>query len=194
MRHDLTIAGPAFRLRPVTDVDAPFVLELRGNSKLNRYLHPITQCLNDQLDWLTRYYDRLHDYYFIVERQDSGGAEGLISIYDIDSQAACGEWGRWILKPRSLAAAESALLIYRCAFEKLALERVVCRTVADNAPVVSFHDSCGITTKRLLPGYFDLNGIRVDAIEHQVSTRTWNEISPKLELMAQRTARILRRG
>lgn len=194
MRHDLTIAGPAFRLRPVTDVDAPFVLELRSNSKLNRYLHAITQRLDDQLEWLARYYDRLGEYYFVIERRDCGAAEGLISLYDIDLQAACGEWGRWILKPGSLAAAESAWLIYRCAFEQLALESVLCRTVAENVSVVSFHDSCGIATKRLLPGYFDLNGIRVDAVEHQVTSRTWGEIGSKLEKLAERTARIMHRG
>jgi RimJ/RimL family protein N-acetyltransferase len=194
MRHNLTLAGPAFRLRPIGDEDASLVLQLRGNIKLIRYLHPVSGHLDDQLAWLARYYERSGDYYFVVERQDSMTAEGLISLYDIDSLAACGEWGRWILKPGSLAAAESAWLIYRCAFELLGLERVYCHTVADNAPVVSFHDSCGITNKRLLPGYFNLADKRVDAVEHLVTRIVWHEIGPRLEALAQQAARIIQRG
>jgi len=171
MRHDLTLAGPAFRLRPIADADARLVLELRGNTKLNRYLHSTSERLDDQLAWFASYYERPGDYYFVVERQDSGAAEGVISVYDIDFHASCGEWGRWILTPGSLAAVESAWLIYRCAFEQLGLERAFCRTRVDNGPVVSFHDSCGITARRLLPGHFELGGKLVDAMEHEVTAQ-----------------------
>ena len=54
MRHDLSIAGPAFRLRPVVDADADFILALRGNPALNRFLHSTSARLSDQLDWLAR--------------------------------------------------------------------------------------------------------------------------------------------
>jgi hypothetical protein len=104
---------------------------------------------------------------------------------------ACGEWGRWIVKPGSLAAVESAWLIYRCAFEQLKLLRVYCRTAAENKKVVSFHDSCGITDRRILAGHFELNGRRMDAIEHQLASQTWSEIGPRLEKMAQLIARRL---
>ena len=193
MRHSLTLTGPAFRLRPITDADAPLVLALRGNAKLNRYLHATSQNLDDQLAWFARYYERPGDYYFVVERQDSGASEGLISLYNIDPEATCGEWGRWILRPGSLASVESAWLIYRCAFEQLGLERVYSRTVADNKPVISFHDSCGITDKRLLPNYFELGGKRVDAVEHQVTKLIWEMIGSQLEKLAQRTAQIVQR-
>lgn len=191
MRHDLVVDGVAFRLRPIGDADAPLVVALRGNPALNRYLHATSSSLADQLAWFARYYERPGDYYFVVEQLESGMAEGMISIYDIDSQSRCGEWGRWILKAGSLAAVESAWLIYRCAFERLGLERVCSRTVAENAPVVSFHDSCGITARRVLPGHFELDGRRVDAVEHEVSRQAWSEISPRLERLAWLTARRL---
>lgn len=194
MRHDLTVAGPAFRLRPITDADAPLVLELRSDTKRNRYLHPIPPRLDDQLAWFARYYERPGDYYFVVERQDSGAAEGVISLYDVDLKAGCGEWGRWILRPGSLAAVESAWLIYRCAFEQLGLKRVFCRTVADNVSVVSFHDSCGITEKRLLPSHFNLGGKPTDAVEHEVTREAWSAINLRLQKLAELAARKLRRG
>lgn len=194
MRHDLRLEGPAFRLRPITDADAPLIIELRGDTARSGFLHPISLRLEDQLAWLAGYYERPDDYYFVVERQDTGAPEGLISLYDIDPQAGSGEWGRWILKPDSLAAAESAWLIYRCAFEKLGLQRVYSRTVAENLRVVSFHDSCGITAKRLLPNHFDLDGRRVDAIEHSVTREKWDEINPRLEKIVGLAARRILRG
>jgi RimJ/RimL family protein N-acetyltransferase len=194
MRHDLTLAGPAFRLRPITDADAPLVLELRSDTRRNRYLHPIPPRLDDQLAWFARYYERPGDYYFVVERQDSGAAEGVISLYDVDLKAGCGEWGRWILRPGSLAAVESAWLIYRCAFEQLGLKRVFCHTVADNVSVVSFHDSCGITEKRLLPNHFNLGGRPADAVEHEVTREAWSAINLRLQKLAELAARKLRRG
>jgi RimJ/RimL family protein N-acetyltransferase len=194
MRHELTLAGPAFRLRPIADDDGPLVLALRGNPELNRYLHAISPRLEDQLAWFARYYERPGEYYFVVERQDSGSAEGVISLYDIEVHTASGEWGRWILRPGSLAAVESAWLIYRCAFEQLGLHRVFCRTVADNAPIISFHDSCGIAVRRLLPRHFELRGKLVDVVEHQVDFRSWGEIGHRLEKLAHLTARRLQRG
>lgn len=194
MRHNLTLAGPAFRLRPIGDADAQLVLELRCNAHLNRFLHATSTSLEDQLIWLARYYQRPGDFYFVVERLKTGAPEGVISVYDIDFETNSGEWGRWILKPSSLAAVESAWLIYRYSFEQLKLSQVYCRTVADNQPVVSFHDSCGIPQRRLLPGHFKLGGRRVDAVEHVMDRLAWTEISPRLEKLAQLTARRLQRG
>jgi RimJ/RimL family protein N-acetyltransferase len=194
MRHNIILAGLAFRLRPIADADAPLVLELRGDATRNQHIHATSQIIEDQLAWFARYYERPGDYYFVIERLDTGVPDGVISIYDIDDKSACGEWGRWIVKPGSLAAVESAWLIYRCAFEQLGLERVYCRTVADNQQVVSFHDSCGITDRRLLPGQFEIGGKHVDAVEHQVTRQAWSEFGPRLKRLAELTARRVQRG
>ena len=193
MRHDLTIEGYAFRLRPIADGDAEMVIELRSDPALNRYLHVSSNRVEDQLAWFAAYYDRPGDYYFVIERCSNGMPEGVIALYDIDNDARRGEWGRWILKPGSLAAIESAWLIYRVGFDMLGLQNVYCRTVADNAKVVSFHDSCGITARRLLPQHFDLGGRRHDAIEHQVDREGWERIRPRLEMLARQTARRVER-
>jgi RimJ/RimL family protein N-acetyltransferase len=194
MRHEFTLEGPAFRLRPIGDADAPFVVKLRNTPELSRYIHRISDRVTDQLVWFAKYYERPDDYYFVLERLDTGAAEGVISVYDIDSESRSGEWGRWILRPGSLAAVESAWLIYRCSFERIGLDRVYCRTVAENQAVVSFHDSCGITQRRLLPGHFHLDGKDLDAVEHEISRQTWDEIGPKMQRLAELTARRVRRG
>lgn len=194
MKHDLILEGPAFRLRPVVDADSPFVIGLRRNSSLNRYLHETSPNLESQLMWMSQYYERTNDYYFVVERRATGASEGLVSLYNVDTQAATGEWGRWILKSNSLAAVESTWLIYRCGFEKLNLKSVYCRTVAENEKAVSFHDSCGITTRRVLDDYFEFGGNRLDAVEHEVSYDSWAIIGPRLEKLALLTSRRLLNG
>lgn len=194
MRHDLTSEGIAFKIRPVREDDAEFIISLRNNPDLNQYLHQTSNQVSDQIEWLRKYFERAGDYYFVIERQETGAAEGLISIYDVDESQRIAEWGRWILKPKSLAAVESAMLIYQVAFNSLNLKTVFCRTVADNKSVVSFHDSCGIPDKKLLPDHFSLNGRSLDAVEHRVDFNTYQKMKPKLETLARATARMMSRG
>lgn len=191
MRHELVIEGPAFRLRPVGDDDAAFILGLRNDPELGRFLHPTQGGLAGQQAWLDSYYAQPGDYYFVVERRNNGAAEGVVSIYDIKAER--GEWGRWILQAKSPAAIESAWLTYRCAFETLGLESVYCRTVATNRSVVSFHDSCGIGKRRILERHFDLGGEKVDAVEHEVSHLDWPTLNARLGVLATLTARRLQR-
>lgn len=191
MRHELTLEGAAYRLRPICDEDAAFVISLRNDPSLNRFLHKSSQNLEDQLAWLSSYYERNNDCYFVIERKNGGMPEGVISLYDIDYVSRSAEWGRWILRPGSSAAVESAWLIYRCAFEQLELQEVYCRTVAENKGVVSFHDSCGITKRSLLPSHFNLNGCNFDAVEHRVDQAGWALLGPRLKDLAQRIARRL---
>lgn len=193
MKHEITLEGVGFRLRPIRDEDASFVLKLRNNPELNRFLHATSQKLDDQLAWFASYYSRPNDYYFVVERLIDGIAEGVISLYDINEAIGEGEWGRWILREGSLAAIESTWLIYRFAFEILELNQVYCRTVADNQSVVSFHDSTGITDRKLLPDYFQLKGRTVDAVQHSIDRIGWAQIEPRLKQLSQLTARRLQR-
>jgi RimJ/RimL family protein N-acetyltransferase len=194
MRHDLTLDGHAFRLRPITDADAGFVLGLRQDAGLNRYLHPTSPILTDQLTWLREYYDRPRDYYFVIERRVTGSSEGVIALYDIDISGKAGEWGRWILRRGSLAAVESAFLIYVCGLERLALSSMFCRTVAANHATISFHDSCGVPRTGVLRRHFQFDGQSVDAVEHRMTREVWTETRPVLERMAYRTSRKLRNG
>lgn len=192
MRHEITLTGPAFRIRPVCDSDAEFILSLRTDSALTQYLHATSSDLSQQLEWLSRYYDRNGDYYFVVEGLDTSKSEGLVSIYDINETSECGEWGRWILRHNSLAAIESSMLIYRCAFEILNLKSLCSYTVRDNQSVVSFHDSCGIRDSTVISGYFTFDGKKRDAVRHIINRTDWPEISKQLEHLSTMVSRKIR--
>lgn len=184
MDHDIHIEGNAFQIRPVCDDDAGFIVALRTAPSLSRFINPGAQTVEAQLSWLDSYYKRPGDYYFILVRQANGLPEGLVSIYDETQDGKSAEWGRWVIHPSSFGATESALLIYRCAFEHLGLERIYCRTLAKNDKAISFHDACGLSSRRELHGYATLGGQVHDAIEHTLYRSDWSAVVARLERRA----------
>jgi RimJ/RimL family protein N-acetyltransferase len=192
MRHDFRLQGFTFGLRPVELSDAEFIVELRTNDlERTRYLHPIPPEVQKQREWIEHYFARENDYYWVIERLASHQQEGLAGIYDLNSVERTAEWGRWVLRPGSLAAAESALLIYRVAFECLKLKSVHCLTVADNQRVVSFHDSCGLSRAEILKAHFKLGETSLDVVRHILMQQEWETVRNRLAAHAQRIARRL---
>lgn len=190
MKHNYKLSESIFQMRPINNNDAEFTLMLRNDSNLNHYLNKTSNKISDQIAWLENYYKKNDDFYFVIERIKNKRQEGLIALYDIDFKNNTAEWGRWILRTESMAAIESALMIYKFAFEELKLEKIYSRTVSLNKKIVSFHDSCGITSKKVLKDYFELDGKKVDSIEHTVDKTTYSDVVNKLEklsnLMAKR--------
>jgi len=193
MRHDIRISGHAFALRPIERADAGLIVELRSDDERARYLHRIPLDVAQQARYLERYFERPGDYYFVVERiaGGTGQPEGLIGIYDVASDPARAEWGRWFLRKGSLAAVESAWLIYRVAFERLKLSEVYCHTLTDNVEVLSFHDRVGLARRHRLQGLVELDGRAHDVIEHVLVREQWPPVSAELEGLAVRLARRL---
>lgn len=189
MRHELRIEGFAFRLRPVALDDAQFIVDVRTHEQRSRYLHHTSRDVEEQTKWLKCYLEREGEYYFVIERRLPIRKEGLVVINNFSDSPRSAEWGRWVLVPGSLAAAESALLVYRTAFDVLALDEVFCRTIAENSAVVSFHDSSGLLRRAVMEDYFDLGGPRYAAIEHVLTRERWPVVSETLTTHALRVAR-----
>jgi RimJ/RimL family protein N-acetyltransferase len=194
VRHDLRLDGRAFRLRPIDLGDAGLVVALRTDPLAAGRLHPVSGSEADQVDWLTRYLLRPGDWYWIVESRFDDAPEGTVGLYDLDEATGAAEWGRWILRPGSLAAAESALLLYRIAFEHLGLNEVCCRTVATNAAVVSFHDRAGLVRAGTEIGAFRFGETRVDAVKHRLRRENWPATRDVLESRAAQAAELAERG
>ncbi|MFL5339445.1 MAG: GNAT family N-acetyltransferase [Gemmataceae bacterium] len=185
MGHDIHLAGHAFALRPIRLSDAALVVELRADADRTRHLNSITQTVTAQEAYLAAYLTRENDYYFVIEDRATGRAEGLIGLYGVDPQAGRGEAGRWILRHGSLAAVESALLIYRVAFERLQLDEVLCLTTTDNTRVVSFHDSCGLERRNVRPRDVQIGERWCDRQEHVLTRQHWPTVAAKLDRLAQ---------
>ena len=179
-RHALRRNGERFGLRPVADEDADFIHGLRTDPELSRYIHTTPPDPAAQRAWLATYYERPDDYYFCVIDEVTAEREGAISLNDVDHAAGTAEMGRWILRRGSLAAAESALLVYAIGFEDLALDRVYCRTVSANKAVVSFHRSCGLRvtdeSRQVI-----LAGVTYGVTEQSVDRANWPEVAARLK-------------
>lgn len=191
MQHSICKDGFRFRLRPAVLSDSEFIVELRADPDRNAFIHPIKGGVESQRAWFASYETREGDYYFIIEDRVTGEPHGTVAVYDIDASRMEGEWGRWVLKPGSMAATESVWLTYRVAFEDLSMRRLYCRTVADNAKVVSFHDSCGLKRARELPDHFVLGGASYGAVEHELLPQDWADVGARLSRMAERLAQRL---
>jgi len=166
--------GNAFRLRPVKMEDAAFILELRADRERSRYLHRVSSDINGQKRWMAAYFERPRDYYFIIENRETGEREGTAGIVG-------NEWGRWIVRAGSLAALESACLIYRVGFEVLGLDSMLCRTITENTAAVEFHRSFNLEEVRTLPRYFELDGRLLDAVEMRLTRAQWAAIRGGVE-------------
>jgi RimJ/RimL family protein N-acetyltransferase len=191
VRHSITLSCVRYRLRPVTVEDAPFIVALRTDPLLNRFVHEISPRVEDQVAWIEHYFLRAGDYYFIIEDADSGKPHGTIGIYDVVENAAGAEWGRWILKRGSVAALESAWLIYEVGFARLQLASLYCRTLAENPRGISFHDSFGASRVGVLEHHFLVRGKPKSAIEHRVKAPEWPALRARhfstVSLFARRT-------
>ena len=189
MRHGHQIEGDAFRLRPIEDRDAEFILELRASGERARYLNAVSPSLEAQLKWLEAYYRRENDYYFVIERNNDQRREGLIALYDVDPEAGEAEWGRWIISPASMSALESVILIMDFAFARLDLKRVYSFTLSDNTPVNSFHESCGFRKVLVQPDRFMIAGEPRDAVKHECVASDWSTLRQDLRVRSERIAR-----
>jgi len=172
-------------LRPADEGDCDFIVALRNDPALGRFIQRGATTVDEQQAWMREYYARPGDYLFVVERRE-GRAEGMVGLYDVKNGEA--EWGRWVLRRGSLAAVESALGIYKAGFELLNLDRIYCRTVADNVHVLSFHDSCGLhRTSRQVPRV-RIGAQSFEMVEHELAGSRWPSVRARLDKQAARIA------
>ena len=168
MGHSISLACVRYRLRPVTLEDAAFIVALRSDPLLNRYLHEISPRVEDQVGWLQRYFARPMIIILSSRMRILVKRHGAIGIYDVEENTAGAQWGRWILKHGSMAALESAWLICEAGFSRLRLASLSSRTLVENPRVVSFHDSFGASRVAVLEDHFLVGGERKSAIEHRI--------------------------
>jgi RimJ/RimL family protein N-acetyltransferase len=192
VRHDIVLEGPAFRLRPVRLDDADDILRLRRDPSRSRFIHETDPSPDAQRRWLETYFDRDGDYYWAVERRSDASTEGFVGIYDVAGDTA--EWGRWVLRQGSLAAPESAWLMYEAGFGRLGLRTILLRVLEENSAVLAFHDRYGAEHTRVLPAYARIDGVDHDAVEALMTPELWAAGGPLLLDMAERAAGLLDRA
>jgi len=90
--------GCYFRL--VELEDAEFILSLRNDPALSKYLNKTSSKLEDQISWLKEYKKREQkgeDFYIITMSEDGKTRYGLNRLYDITNEVY--EFGSWLYSP-----------------------------------------------------------------------------------------------
>lgn len=179
-----------FKLRPVRESDASDIIKLRrapGNAK---YINKTSENIDAQINYIRTTNNKTDDHFFAVENRSTAEFFGTVAIYDIKvvNGQTSGEWGRFILWPHLCVAIETCALIYKFAFEHLNMDRVYCRTVAENKAVVSLHDSIGLTRTVVLPAHF--NGM--NSIEHELTSSKYPLIAENLKSYIARANSLIR--
>lgn len=144
-----TIRGRNVCLRSAAKEDAPFILELRLNPRLSRFIGKTDPSLEKQEQWIEQKRAQAGDYHLIIE-SPAGKPYGTIAVYDIDGKNNRAEWGRWVIREEAdfFVAFESAALMYHFAFNTLKLKELYFGVQNGNAKVINFHTAFGARITR----------------------------------------------
>ena len=152
------IIGKSINLRDVLVSDAGFILSLRLNKELNKYISSTSPDIKNQEIWIKQYHENPNlQYYYIIENKE-GESFGTVRVYDFQKDSFC--WGSWLIKkgaPLSFAI-ESALMVYEFAFNTLGFNRAHLDMRKENLKVVEFHKNFGAkyVSEDELNYYFEL--------------------------------------
>jgi len=131
--------GLIFRL--VEEKDAAFILSLRTDPKLSRYLNSTADSLKQQQGWIRNYKKREkrgEEYYFLFADEREMPL-GVIRLYNILGKTYTG--GSWLVSPGAdeFAAISSDLFLLIFGFEVLGMEQCLIDTRKSNKKVVRYH-------------------------------------------------------
>lgn len=168
--------------------DAAFMYELRRAPwTLGRISDPPPD-VEAQRRWLMRILADPREICFIFEHDWLGpiGTACLTLVGD-----GVGEPGRWILRPDALAAPITTLLAHSYAFEELGLVRLVMCVVADNQPVLKFHERYGARRTHVEPNARVIAGRPSDLVWLELDRDAWPAGRAKLMASCETASRLM---
>lgn len=129
-------------LRLVEESDAQFIVDLRTDEKLSRFLSVTYADVEEQKKWLRAYKKREEkdeEFYFVALYQ--GRVYGTTRIYNIETD--CFEVGSWLFAPDAPngVAVLADIVAREFAFEKLNVGRCKFEVRRKNVSVVKYHKS-----------------------------------------------------
>lgn len=138
-----SIKGRKTILEEIGIEDAADICNLRNDERINRFLSTSRKVSEaEQREWIKANLARHDGHYLKIIDSGSGGFCGTASIYNVKKDEA--EFGRYICT-QALQAVETEYLLIQHAFDTMQLNRIYCRTAADNKKVWKQHVSYGFT-------------------------------------------------
>lgn len=97
---DFTYEKYGVKARFVTEADAEFIVSIRSDEKLGRFIHASDGDVQKQIEWIAAYKEREargEEYYFIFEK--NGMRQGVARIYNINEENFTS--GSWVFSPNA---------------------------------------------------------------------------------------------
>lgn len=173
------------RLRPLAREDGPRVLAWRNSETVARWMygdHAISEAEHGR--WLesvlaARASARPDRLYWIVELEST--PVGVANFASIDRETRTAEWAYYLADPavrgRGVGAAvEYAMLQH--AFGRLALARLRCEVLVENAAVIALHESFGFRREALLRAHGLKDGAWRDVVGLGLTAADWALAAP----------------
>jgi len=152
--------GHYFRL--VEPEDAEFIVSLRNDTKLSRYINETSSKIEDQLKWIEEYKIREKngkDFYIICLSEDTKEKLGLNRIYKIEDSYC--EFGSWLYKANTgkLSSIFGDLFCKSIIFEDFNINKCLLEVRKKNKSVLRYTKSFNpvIIGENDLSYYFDLD-------------------------------------
>lgn len=141
------LEGNIINLRLVEEEDAEFIVDLRTNQELSKFISSTSIDIYEQKNWIKDYKIReknKEEFYFIVENKDKTSC-GTIRIYNINYEIKRGTWGSFILgKMRPEGASNEVIeLSLKFAFEKLKLKKMYLDVRKENYKAIHIYEKNG---------------------------------------------------
>lgn len=136
------LEGKYVNLRPVEEEDSEFILTIRNDYSISKYLPKLNVTVDEQKSWISKQRVDKESYYFLIESAE-GKRLGTISYYDIVGNH--GESGRVCSIGNATQNVEALILFYNYLFYELNVEYVTIWVYEDNKPVLSLKQSIGFT-------------------------------------------------
>jgi hypothetical protein len=99
---DFTLERYGLFVRLVNEDDAEFIVSLRTDEKLGRFIHKTDDSVSKQKEWTVKYKEREKeglDFYFMFEDPKTKTPYGVCRLYDI--QDDCFTIGSWVFSKNS---------------------------------------------------------------------------------------------
>lgn len=137
--------GKNIYLRTAEPDDAEYILSLRLNDNLNKFIKKIDPSVENQKKWIISKQDEINDYHMIICDNNTNQQLGVIALYDINCIKGTFDWGRWVIAEDapSYSSIESVILLYDFAFFTLNLKASLFEVRKGNQKVIKFHKRFG---------------------------------------------------
>lgn len=141
------LSGEKVKLRLVEVKDAQFILSLRQNPSLSKYISSTNITIEQQENWIKNYKVREKEekeYYFIVGNLDSIPV-GTVRIYDISFDEKKCVWGSFILSSKRPNGSSYEVMDLTIKFieEELNLKQIKLDVRKDNVKAIHIYEKFG---------------------------------------------------